>query len=136
VAALYLADTSAWNRFGQSAPIWKERLASRLIATCEPVLLELLYSAKGRSDYRSLRSDLSLLPQLELNGHAARLALRTQSELAERSQHRGPAPVDLLVAAIAEVHGATVVHYDRHFDAIARVSRQPVEWLARRGTLQ
>jgi predicted nucleic acid-binding protein len=46
-----------------------------------------------------------------------------------------PHPVDLLIAAIAEVHEATLLHYDRHFDAIDRVTGQPMEWLARRGSL-
>jgi hypothetical protein len=41
----------------------------------------------------------------------------------------------LLIAAIAEVHEATLLHYDRHFDAIDRVTGQPMEWLARRGSL-
>ena len=63
------------------------------------------------------------------------LAEQTQASLGAVSQHRGPTPVDLLVAAIAEVHGVTVLHYDRHFDGIARVTGQPTEWLARRGTL-
>jgi predicted nucleic acid-binding protein len=43
--------------------------------------------------------------------------------------------VDLLIAAIAEVNGATLLHCDRHFDAIEQVTGQPMEWLARRGTL-
>jgi len=30
---------------------------------------------------------------------------------------------------------ATSAHYDRHFDTIARVSGQPIEWLACRGSL-
>ncbi len=43
--------------------------------------------------------------------------------------------MDLLIAAVAEVHGAILLHYDRHFDAIFRVTGQPMEWLARRGSL-
>jgi predicted nucleic acid-binding protein len=62
-------------------------------------------------------------------------AWRIQAALAERSQHGGASPVDVLIAAIAEVNGVTLLHYDRHFDAIARVTGQPMEWLARRGTL-
>jgi hypothetical protein len=38
-------------------------------------------------------------------------------------------------AANAEVNGTTLLHYDRHFDAIGRVTGQPMEWLARRGSL-
>jgi len=39
------------------------------------------------------------------------------------------------VAAVAEAHDAILLHYDRHFDLIARVTGQPAEWLARRGSL-
>lgn len=40
-----------------------------------------------------------------------------------------------MIAAVAEVNDATLLHYDRHFDTIARVTGQPMEWLARRGSL-
>ena len=43
--------------------------------------------------------------------------------------------MDLLIAAIAEVNGATLLHYDRQFDTIGRLTGQPIEWLARRGSL-
>jgi predicted nucleic acid-binding protein len=61
--------------------------------------------------------------------------LRGQRSLAGRGQHRGPTPVDLLIAAVAEVHEVTLLHYDRHFDLIARATGQPAEWLTRRGSL-
>jgi predicted nucleic acid-binding protein len=99
------------------------------------VLLELLYSARSRKAYRELAADFARLPMLEASSTVLRLALATQARLAERSQHRGPTTTDLLIAAIAEHHRITVVHYDRHFDAIARVTGQPTLWLARRGSL-
>jgi predicted nucleic acid-binding protein len=105
------------------------------IALCVPVLLELLYSARSRTAYRLLASDLARLPMLDANSTVQRLALATQAKLAERSQHRGPTATDLMIAAVAEHHQMTVVHYDRHFDAIARVTSQPTLWLARRGSL-
>ena len=78
---------------------------------------------------------LGQLPTLPLDGRAEALAARTQAVLAERSQHRGPTIVDLLVAAVAEAFGAVLLHYDRHFDLITRITGQPAEWLARRGSL-
>ncbi len=65
-----------------------------------------------------------------------RAAPRTQSRLAALSQHGGPTPVDLLIAAVAEVNGVPLLHYDRHFDLIAGVTGQATEWLAPRGTLE
>jgi hypothetical protein len=99
------------------------------------VRLELLLSARGRADYRLLAEDLSRFRYLRVDERSEDAAARIQAALAERSRHRGPSPVDLLIAAIAEVNGATLLHYDRHFDAIEQVTGQPIEWLARRGTL-
>ena len=82
-----------------------------------------------------LASALGYLPTLPLDSRAETLAARTQAALAEQSQHRGPSPLDLLVAAVAEANDAVLLHYDRHFDLIARVTGQPAEWLARRGSL-
>jgi predicted nucleic acid-binding protein len=102
---------------------------------CTPVALELLFSARSRADYERVADDLSLLPNLPVDRQVERVALTMQGTLALKSQHRGPSPIDLLIAAIAQVNGATLLHYDRHFDTIARVTGQPMEWLARRGSL-
>jgi predicted nucleic acid-binding protein len=98
-------------------------------------MLELLYSARSSRDARMLWDQFAGFPQLPLDEHAADAALATQAKLTERSQHRGPRPMDLLIAAVAHANGAVLLHYDRHFDAIGRVTGQPMEWLARRGSL-
>jgi predicted nucleic acid-binding protein len=105
------------------------------IAMCAPVALELLFSARNRAEHERLRGDLRSLPSLAIDRHVELHALDIQASLALKSQHRGPSPIDLLIAAIAGVNGATLLHYDRHFDVIARVTGQPMEWLARRGSL-
>ena len=133
--ALFLADTSAWHRSGQAEARWSSLIDDDALALCAPVTLELLYSARGPADYSMLAAALAYLPTLPLDARAEALAARTQGTLAQRSQHRGPSPIDLLVAAVAEASGAVLLHYDRHFDLIARVTGQPAEWLARRGSL-
>jgi predicted nucleic acid-binding protein len=100
------------------------------------VSLEILWSARGRAEYQLLQRDLAEgFDQLPLDRRAESAAARTQAALALRSQHGGPKPVDLLVAAIAEVNDVVLLHYDRHFDLIQRVTGQPMEWLAPRGSL-
>lgn len=132
---LYLADTSAWHRSGAAFERWADIVARGQLAVCVPVVLELAYSARGARDFASLRDQLAGLPSLPLDEDASAAAMETQSTLAARAQHRGPRPMDLLIAAIARVHGAILLHYDRHFDAIARITGQPMQWLARRGSL-
>jgi predicted nucleic acid-binding protein len=132
---VYLADTSAWHRSRQRARFWRSLLENGDLAICVPVALELAYSARGAKDFVALRDHFSALPALPLDEEATVAASETQFALVARAQHRGPTPMDLLIAAVADVHDAILLHYDRHFDAIGRVTGQPMEWLARRGSL-
>jgi predicted nucleic acid-binding protein len=136
---LYLADTSAWWRANANrcvAERWQRLLEADALAVCAPIELELLYSARSPGDYEDLREALKGVVHLPVTEAAAEVARRTQAALASKSQHRGPAPVDLLIAGVAEAAGAMLLHYDRHFDAISAVTGQAAEWLAPRGSLR
>ena len=133
--ARYLADTSAWHRSGRVADRWETLLDEDQLAICTPVALELLVSARGPRDYERLADDLEGLSWVPLDERVDSTARATQARLAARSQHRGATPFDVLIAATAEAAGLTLLHYDRHFDGIARVTGQQTEWLARRGSL-
>lgn len=61
--------------------------------------------------------------------------LDVHRELAKKSQHRHFRLPDLIIAATAELNGATVLHYDADYDRIAAITGQPVEWVADRGSL-
>jgi predicted nucleic acid-binding protein len=131
----YLADTSAWNRSQQVFERWTELTVRDEIVLCAPVRLELLDSARGSREYRAFRAELRGFRDLRVDGWVTDFAEIIQTRLAVRSAHRRPTAVDLLVAATAGGHGAILLHYDRHYDAIARVTGQPTEWIARRGSL-
>ena len=138
MTALHLADTSAWNRSGRNEAIaarWDELLDDGKLAICSPVRLELLYSARDPADYVALADDLGGLPELALDDRALARAEEVQAVLAETSQHRAARAPDLYIAAVAELNDATLLHYDRHFDAIAVVTGQPAEWIAPRGSV-
>lgn len=138
MTATHLADTSAWHRSDASAAIrerWAALVLGGRLGMCSPVRLELLYSAREPGEYASLAVELRELPELRLDARAMSRAEDVQALLASGSQHRGPTPVDLYIAAIAELNDAIVVHYDRHFDAIGEVTGQPCEWIAPRGSL-
>lgn len=135
---LHLADTTAWNRSGRDASSeerWSALLESDSLAICSPVRLELLYSARSPADYLALADELAALPELALDDAAAARAGEVQALLAAKSRQRAATIVDLYVAAVAELNGAILIHYDRHFDAIAGVTGQATEWIAPRGTL-
>lgn len=56
-------------------------------------------------------------------------AVEVQTILADLGQHRAPSVPDLLVAAAAELASLTVLHVDKDFELIAKVTGQPVERL-------
>ena len=62
----FLADTSAWHRSRQHevASEWQARRALDLIATCAPLRLEILYSARNAANYEQLAAELLALHQL------------------------------------------------------------------------
>jgi predicted nucleic acid-binding protein len=131
----YLADTSAWNRSRHVFERWSELTLRDELALCAPVRLELLYSVRRSRDFQPFRADLLGFRDLRVDGWVTDFAEVIQARLSARSAHRGLTAVDLLVAATAARHDVVLLHYDRHFDAIARVTGQPVEWIARRGSL-
>ena len=56
-------------------------------------------------------------------------ALEVQQLLAGKGQHRAPSIPDLLIAATGELAGLTVLHLDKDFDLIAKLTGQPCERL-------
>jgi hypothetical protein len=56
-------------------------------------------------------------------------AVEVLALLADRGQHRATCLPDLIIAAIAELAGLTVLHLDKGFEIIADITGQPVERL-------
>lgn len=133
---LFLADKSALEqrRHSQDAhDLLALLLSEGSLASCHMVALEVLYSARNRQDYDKLRADIDALPWLPCDEQVMDRAMEVQYLLARRGEHRLPLP-DLMIAATAELHDATVLHYDHDYDLIAGVTGQPAQWIVRRGT--
>lgn len=94
-------------------------------------LLEIGFSARTGPELRetSGRPPLSMLPVEYLTPAAERRAVEVQMMLADQGRHRAPSIPDLLIAAVAERSGLTVLHLDKGFDLIAEITDQPVERL-------
>lgn len=132
----HLADKSAFEQQRHSEiadGVLKALAVEGYLYMTEIVAMELLYCCRGPRDYVSRWDDLHQLPWLRLDSAVATEALALQRRLAERGQHRQPIP-DLLVAATAIVHDATVLHYDRDFDMISEVSDLSARWIIPPGT--
>jgi predicted nucleic acid-binding protein len=139
VTDVYLVDKSALARVGRQVQVRDafERLdANGILATSPVIELEIGYSTRGLADFDSVMSDRAALYQeLPLTRAVTDRARLVQRELVRTGQHRGPGVSDLLIAATAEIYGATVVHYDRDFDTIAAVTGQPAEWIVPAGSV-
>ncbi|MEW9546858.1 PIN domain nuclease [Nonomuraea sp. NPDC050783] len=136
---VYLIDKSALARMPHPAVAraLKPLMLDKMLAVCEVTQLEVLFSARDPRGYaqdtRHLRDDFRLLSITEKEVGAR--ALDVQAMLARGSHHRTVGPGDLLIAACAEVHGATVLHYDRDFDVISEVTGQPALWVVPPGSV-
>ena len=134
----YLADKSALVHL--SKPAVAARLIPLLMAgelsTCGVVELEILFSARTERDLiatRALRRQAYArvaMSELDFTRAEEVLAL-----LSKRGHHRAVSLPDLLIAAVAERSGLTVLHYDADFEIVAGVTQQPVEWVAAQGSL-
>ena len=138
VVARYLVDTSAAARMHHE--LVAERVAplitAGLVATCAPLDFEALFSAKGPQDYDQIRADrqaaYEYLPVLDEHWQRA---LDIQRSLARVSRRRDVGLTDLLVAAVAEHHRITVVHYDSDYDTICEFIDLQAQWVVERGNI-
>lgn len=134
--SLYLVDKSAFEQQRHSAAadgLLRVLATEGRLAVCEMVALELLHSTRGPEDYETRWAHLESMIWLPTNHDAVRTALDIQRRLVRTGLHRRPIP-DLLIAATAVVHDATVLHYDKDFDLIASVTGRPARWIIPRGT--
>ena len=129
----WLVDKSALVRLSASddAEVWVDRLGRGLLRIATVTLLEVGFSARSGPDLRgaSRRPPLSLMPVEFMTPAAERRVVEVQLMLADQGRHRAPSVPDLLIAALAERAGLTVLHLDKDFDLIAEITGQAVERL-------
>ena len=127
-AAQFLVDTSALARFmceGAESFGWDQAAAAGLLALCPVTELEFFCSARSIADRTKTIQDLrALFGWVPVHDRAYARAGEVQGELTARGQHRGAGPVDLIVAATAELHDLTLLHHDHDFELIATITGQ------------
>jgi predicted nucleic acid-binding protein len=136
--AVYLADTSVFVLQGRHQVVrdrFAELLRAGRLAACQMTALEYLNSAPDPKGYGVLWDALHGQRWIDVTTAALDRALDVHRQLGQSSQHRHFRLPDLIIAATAELNGATVLHYDAGYDRIAEITGQPVEWVAERGSL-
>ena len=135
---LYLIDTSAHARTDNPSVrnVIAGLIADRVAATCVTVDLEAGYSGRDWSDVRAIAERRrSLYLTLPISEAIAQRAREVQVRMAARGHHRAAGVIDLLTAAVAEHHGAVVLHYDADFEHIAATTGQPHAWIVTRESI-
>ncbi|ODB80653.1 MULTISPECIES: PIN domain nuclease [Micromonospora] len=135
---VYLADTSVYVLQARHQAVRKHfetLLAEGRLAACQMTSLEYLNNAPTPKGYEILWQALRGHRWLDVTAEAMDRAMAVHRLLAAESQHRNFRLPDLIIAATAELHGATVLHYDADYDRIAALTHQPTEWVAPKGSL-
>ncbi|HTR95851.1 MAG TPA: PIN domain nuclease [Trebonia sp.] len=132
MSAEFLIDTSALTRLmrpGAESYGWDQAVAAGLIAVCPITELEFFYSARSAKDREETVEDMrTAFGWVPVHDRAYARAWEVQGALTARGQHRAAGPVDLVVAATAELFGLTLLHHDRDFATIAGVTGQYLRW--------
>ena len=133
----YIADKSALARLKHPAvaAVLSPLLVGGDVVTCSVIELEVLFSARTHADLVTTRARRMALPSVELSQTDFDRAVDVLERLARSGHHRAAGIPDLLIAAVAERYALTVLHYDKDFDLIAKVTGQSMEWVVPAGSV-
>ncbi|GAB2804625.1 PIN domain nuclease [Streptomyces chlorus] len=132
----YLIDTSALARYPKPAvrAVLYPLHNAGLLAVCGAVQLEILRSARSKADADRIREGMRGFDWLPTPDETWDRAFEIQAMLVGNGNWRALSLSDLLIAATAERHRATVLHYDGDFDMIAAATGQSTAWVVPAGT--
>jgi predicted nucleic acid-binding protein len=136
--AHYIADKSALARLHlvQVRSVLAPLIEAGLVATCAVIEFEVLWSTRSPEEFAATSEDRSLgYEWLAIEDIDWRRAIDVQGELWAAGRMRTVPLPDLLIAAVAERHRVTILHYDADFDPIASITGQPTQWIVDRGSV-
>lgn len=122
---MYLVDSSVWIEVFRKPPRFSLESVGGIeeVVTCLPVIQEVLQGFRDEDAFRIARDAMLSLPIVESPLPADAFL---EAVLLYRSARRAGltvrSGVDCLIAACAIRHGLTVLHHDRDFDLLMRIS--------------
>ena len=122
---MILVDTSAWIELFRHPPRWRLESEVELdeVVTALPVVQEVLQGFRDEGAFQTARESMLALPIVE--SPLPRERFLEAAELyraARRAGHPVCFATDCLIAACALRHRLVVLHHDRNYDLLARVS--------------
>ena len=122
---MVLVDTSAWIEVFRKPQrlVLEDVVDFDDVVTCLPIVQEVLQGFTSELAFRAGREAMLALPIVESPlGDAVHLDAVDLYRRARRAGITVRSSVDCLIAACAIRHGLTVLHNDRDYPAIARIS--------------
>ena len=122
---MVLVDTSVWIELFRRPSRFRleDEVAFDDIVTCLPVVREVLQGIDDEVKFRTARSAMWALPIVE--APLGSEVIDEAVDLYRRARRAGltvRSGVDCVIAACAQRHDLTVLHHDRDFSVLARVS--------------
>lgn len=126
---MILIDTSAWIEYfratGSATAIEVRRLLSTepdRIVMCEPVAMEILSGAVDDDKHAKLEQLVNGLPSLKIDDAVDFRSAAAIYRTARRAGQTIRSINDCLIAAVSIRHGASIIHRDADFEAIAAIT--------------
>lgn len=134
-----LFDTSALilaARDPRAAEALRDAIDGGTLAVTDIVVVEYLNGARNLAEYDRFAWSLDAAPRLRAEPGDWDRVLQVHRRLAAvgPGHQRSVSLSDLVIAAVAERHDATLVHYDEDYERIAALTGQPVRWVVPRGS--
>ncbi len=126
---MILIDTSAWVDYlrGVDTPATaavRDLIVGRLddLVMCEPIAMELLAGAADPAALHRIEPVTEGLPSLDVEPATDFRAAAALHRIARSHGETVRSILDCMIAAVALRHGATLIHKDRDFEVLARVT--------------
>ncbi|MBZ5496324.1 MAG: PIN domain-containing protein [Acidobacteriia bacterium] len=122
---MVLVDTSVWIEVFRKSPRVPVESCLDLddAVTCLPVIQEVLQGFRDQRAFRIAQEAMLALPAVE--SPLRSVVFEQAIDLYRQARHQGltvRSGVDCLIAACALRHGLPVLHHDRDFSLLARIS--------------
>jgi predicted nucleic acid-binding protein len=132
----YLLDKSAFARWPKPsvAAVLDPLSSAGRLAVCGAIEMEILHSARSTTDAERIMDGLGGFDRLPTPDEIWDRALEVQGLLIAAGNRRALSVPDLVIAAVAERHRVTVLHYDGDYDMIAEATGQPTQWVVPAGS--
>lgn len=136
MALKYLIDESVVIRIADDRiqSVLRALLLAGEIGRCSVTDLQIGFHARNEREWNAAIESVSVFEKFEVNNSHLKRGHQIQRLLAEKSIRLYPI-FDLIVAAVAEEQGLTLLHCNGNFDLIAEVTGQSCQWVVPPGEI-